>query len=252
MSFRWLLSDGESTTRCITERGSQERVRHLQWLPEACGRADCRQRWCRRALGDDIGDVLLRIRTSHRCQRVRRWEGRSLGGRGRAQAHWRRRISSRKAAGRRVFRRAIRRLEEIFAREKKRRRGRSDGAIYSRGWRARGARVLALGEIDGAGSSRARARLRPEVEGDPDRWGPPISGRKGEGDTLSGWDGIGPGRLQRLGRFGPPGLFYIFLWFSLFPFLFFPISFISFENLIQIQSNNFLSYYNIQGNILNQ
>jgi hypothetical protein len=37
-----------------------------------------------------------------------------------------------------------------------------------------------------AGMRRARSGLWPEEEGDPDRWGPPIGGRKGKGDTLSG------------------------------------------------------------------
>jgi hypothetical protein len=37
---------------------------------------------------------------------------------------------------------------------------------------------LALGEIDGAGSSRARARLLPEVGGDPDERALLVSGRR--------------------------------------------------------------------------
>jgi hypothetical protein len=46
------------------------------------------------------------------------------------------------------------RLERFFVREKKRGRGRSDMAIYSRGWRARGARVWTRGRsdvVDGVG-----------------------------------------------------------------------------------------------------
>jgi hypothetical protein len=63
---------------------------------------------------------------------------------------------------------------------------------------------------------------RPEVGGDPDRWGPPIGGRKRGRDTLLGWDEVGPGPNLGLGRFGSPSASFIFfVSFSVFSFLFY-------------------------------
>jgi hypothetical protein len=70
------------------------------------------------------------------------------------------------------------RLERFFVREKKRGWGRSDMAIYSRGWRARGARVWTRGRSDGVDGVGLLQVSWTEVEGDPDGRAPLVNGRR--------------------------------------------------------------------------
>jgi hypothetical protein len=86
----------------------------------------------------------------------------------------------------------------------------------------------------------------------PDRWGP-LSAR-GEGNGIPVRDGVrvGHGMISSLGRIVASRPFSIY--FSSFPlFLFlFSISFISFSNLVQIDSNQFVNFSKIQVNSLRQ
>jgi hypothetical protein len=103
--------------------------------------------------------------------------------------------------------------------------------------------------IDGWDSSRACAGLRPEVDEGPDEWAPLLSEAKGWRRTPSGWSGVGPGPKAGLGRFGRRGLFTLFFVLSFFFFCFL-VYFISFANLIQINSTHFLISSNNQHNVL--
>jgi hypothetical protein len=71
----------------------------------------------------DIALDLLRIRTNQGHEEVHRVKLKGIGERGRTRAHCRWQIRADKLAVLWRFRRAIRRLEEIFAREKKRDKG---------------------------------------------------------------------------------------------------------------------------------
>jgi hypothetical protein len=115
---------------------------------------------------------------------------------------------------------------------------------------------LGLGEeSDGAGNSRAGARLLVEEGDDPDRWGPPVSGREREGRYPFGRGFLGRGPVSSLGRKGYPGPFhsFFFIFFLFFLFFFcFLISFITFAFWLQFDSNQNLKFSNIQNNILKQ
>jgi hypothetical protein len=98
-----------------------------------------------------------------------------------------------------------------------------------------------------AGRCRARPGFCPEVGGDPDRWGPPISGRERRerypfGFFVAGlWAGFGAGpNLSPAASFSFPNFFH-------FSFLFY---FIYFANLLQIKSNKFLGPSNIHCSVL--
>jgi hypothetical protein len=58
-------------------------------------------------------------------------------------------------------------------------------------WHGEGARVSA-GLHRAAGWRRAGEGQRPGEEGGPDRWGPPVGGRRRRADTLSGLSQDGP------------------------------------------------------------
>jgi hypothetical protein len=82
----------------------------------------------------------------------------------------------------------------------------------------------------------------------PDSWGPGVSER-GKKRSVSVWAGfLGHRLFSILGRFVALGPFVYFFLLSSFPFLF-SISFISFSNLVQIDSNQFVNFSKIQINI---
>jgi hypothetical protein len=71
--------------------------------------------------------------------------------------------------------------------------------------------------IDCQGRRRALPGLLPELGGDPDRWGPPVSGRGREGKYPFGFcPGMGRGPLLELGQMAPRRPFSISLIISSF------------------------------------
>jgi hypothetical protein len=83
------------------------------------------------------------------------------------------------------------------------------------------------------GGHRARAGFLPELEGDADMRGWPVSGRREGPRNVSVWSGVGPWTAFRLGPKCCPATFFCSLFF---PFLF-SISFVTFSKLIQFYSN---------------
>jgi hypothetical protein len=77
-------------------------------------------------------------------------------------------------------------------------RGRSSWALYRWPWRGEGVRVRA-GLHRAAGRHRAGEGQRPGEKGGPDRWAPPVGGRRRRADTLSGRRDSGPGPNSGLG-----------------------------------------------------
>jgi hypothetical protein len=74
---------------------------------------------------------------------------------------------------------------------------------------------------------------------------------RGRGYRFGGTAMLGRGLILAVGWKGSPSSFSIFFLFSLFLFLF-SFSFITFSNLVQIASNQFVKIPKIQGNISEQ
>jgi hypothetical protein len=98
----------------------------------------------------------------------------------------------------------------------------------------------------------ARARLLPEEEEGPDRWGHLVSKGEREGAYPFGIFPAGPGMDFGTGSKWLPWPFSYFLYFFLFSFSGFLNCYIYFANLIQTKSNKFLNSSNIQHSVLNQ
>jgi hypothetical protein len=89
---------------------------------------------------------------------------------------------------------------------------------------------------------------RNQREERDDRWGPPVSeGREGRGYRFGEGASWAAGLIWSWARWFPRGPFSIFIFLSLFPFLF-SISFVSFAKRLQINSNHFQKFSKIQNN----
>jgi hypothetical protein len=141
---------------------------------------------------------------------------------------------------------------EILRKKRKRGEGGVRGSYIGR---------VALGEGVGFGASasggqgqrREREGLCLEVDGDPDMWVPHVSRVRGLSGIPFRDDAVlGCGLDPVLGRIGPQRPFILFLFLFLFSFLFSDLIHNPFCKFHSNQSNKFLSYSNIQGNVLNQ
>jgi hypothetical protein len=143
--------------------------------------------------------------------------GKQIGERRRTGAHRRRQIWPEELAGAAVSNDEIHRSEIISRGEEKGVEGGDRGGFIG-GSGVREGVGLRLGAMDGWGRRRARPGLLDGGRGNPDGRAPLVSGWRARTDTLSGLDEIGPGPILRLGRFGPPWPFSLFLILFHFPF----------------------------------
>jgi hypothetical protein len=104
---------------------------------------------------------------------------------------------------------------------RKERRGGCEGGGYRGGGVMGRLGFAQLVRIDGQGRRRALPGLLPELGGDPDRWGPPVSGRGREGKYPFGFcPGMARGPFPGSGRIWSRGLFFCSFVFLFSDFLF--------------------------------